>query len=331
MIPVEDLKQSIFKISTREEMERCALNIFRYQYENNLIYRKFVDYLNTGPERVKKISEIPFLPVSLFRDHVVISGSVERYDKIFTSSGTTGSIPSKHFVKDCMLYEDSFLASFRLYYGDHVNYRFLALLPGYLERQGSSLVYMMEYLVKSTKANGSGFFLHDFSLLKEKLQEPKRETVKTILFGASYALLDFAESNPVDLNGIIVMETGGMKGRRQEMIREELHEFLRQQFNVDKIHSEYGMTELLTQAYSAGGGIFRTPPWMQVMVRDTNDPFDFLPPGKTGGINIIDLANLHGCAFIATQDLGKLNENGSFEILGRFDDSDIRGCNLLVV
>lgn len=331
MIPANEIKLEIFKISSKDEFMKCVLDIFRYQYENNLIYRKFADHLHIIPEKVKKISGIPFLPVTLFRDHTVISGDDEQHDLLFTSSGTTGAVPSRHYVRDRKLYEQSFLESFRFFFGDPVNYRFLALLPGYLERQGSSLVYMMDYLVRMTEANGSGFFLHDFSLLKDKLNEPCREGVKTVLFGASYALLDFAGKYALDLSGMIVMETGGMKGRRKEMVREELHEFLCERFNVEQIFSEYGMTELLSQAYSGGRGIFRSPPWMQVVTRDTNDPFDFLPPGKTGGINIIDLANLYSCSFIATQDLGKLNENGTFEILGRFDESDIRGCNLLVV
>jgi len=331
MIPPEEIKRSVFNISGSAEREILAMEIFRFQYENNLIYRRFADYLDAGPDQLNHISDIPFLPVGFFRDHKIITGEEERFERTFTSSGTTGNIPSKHHVKEVGLYEQSFLASFRFFYGDPGNYRFLALLPGYLERQGSSLIYMMDYLVRLTKENGSGFFLNDFSLLKKKLQEAVRPGIKTILFGASYALLDFAETAPVDLEGMIVMETGGMKGRRKEMIREELHEFLCTRFHVEKIHSEYGMTELLSQAYSAGNGIFRTPPWMQIIIRDTNDPLDFLPAGKTGGINIIDLANLYSCSFIATQDLGKLNKDGSFEILGRFDESDIRGCNLLVV
>jgi hypothetical protein len=229
------------------------------------------------------------------------------------------------------LYEESFLRSFLKFYGDPGEYRFLALLPGYLERQDSSLVTMMDYLIRLTRDHGSGFYLHDMEALKIKLEETQLLKAKTILFGASYALLDFAEQFPMDLSGIIVMETGGMKGRRREMIREELHEFLCSRLNVKIIHSEYGMTELLSQAYSAGNGIFHTPPWMKILIRDTNDPMHFLAPGQTGGINIIDLANLHSCSFIATQDLGKVHEDGSFEVLGRFDDSDIRGCNLLVV
>jgi hypothetical protein len=271
------------------------------------------------------------LPVQFFRDQKVISGEEAGIQKVFSSSGTTGSIPSKHFVRDLNLYEDSFTRSFRSFYGEPENYRFLALLPGYLERNDSSLVYMMENFIRKTYQNGSGFYLNDFKSLHEKLIEPADENIRTVLFGASFALLDFSEQYPMDLNHVIIMETGGMKGRRMEMIREELHEILCQRFNAGKIHSEYGMTELLSQAYSQGNGIFRCPPWMKILIRDTNDPLQMLPAGQTGGINIIDLANMYSCSFIATQDLGKLHPDGSFEVLGRFDDSDIRGCNLLVI
>jgi phenylacetate-coenzyme A ligase PaaK-like adenylate-forming protein len=328
---LEEIRKSVFSLSGDDEVEKTALDVFRYQYWNNLIYREFVNHLNIDFEKIKSLEEIPFLPISLFRDQEIISGEKTGTEKIFTSSGTTGSIPSSHFVKDLSLYEESFLHTFRLFYGDPGRYRFLALLPGYLEREGSSLVYMMDHLIGLSKQNGSGFYLHDMDTLSEKLREKAPGGVQTVLFGASYALLDFAERYPMDLHEVIVMETGGMKGRKKEIIREDLHEFLCKSFNMRVIHSEYGMTELMSQAYSGGGGIFRAPPWMKILVRDTNDPMEFLPPGKTGGISIIDLANIHSCAFIATQDLGKLNDDGSFEILGRFDDSDIRGCNLLVV
>ena len=254
-----------------------------------------------------------------------------RFEKVFTSSGTTGSVPSRHFIRDLKLYEESFTRCFQIFYGEPGKFRFLALLPGYLERQGSSLVYMLDHLIRKTERNGSGFFLNDMDTLEKHLQENHLADVQTILFGASYALIDFAESFPMNINGVTVMETGGMKGRRKELIREELHDFLCRNLNVEKIHSEYGMTELLSQAYSSGHGIFRAPPWMKILIRDVNDPLQFLPCGQTGGINIIDLANLYSCSFIATQDLGKLYEDGSFEVIGRFVDSDVRGCNLMVV
>jgi hypothetical protein len=328
---LEEIRTGIFKIRGEDDFNDLALKIFAYQYELNPLLRQFSGLFHTDPAGIKHYRDIPFLPVSFFRDLEVVSGNRSEITKVFSSSGTTGSIPSKHYVRDLALYEESFISSFRFFYGDPGNYRFLALLPGYLEREGSSLVYMMDYLVRITKGNGSGFYLHDFQSLKERLTDHPEKKVKTVLFGASYALLDFSENYPIDLQHVVIMETGGMKGRRKEMVREELHEILCSRFNAGSIHSEYGMTELLSQGYSPGNGIFRTPPWMKVLVRDPNDPLELLPAGQTGGINIIDLANIHSCSFIATQDLGKLHDDGSFEVLGRFDDSDVRGCNLLVV
>jgi hypothetical protein len=328
---LEEIRPAVFSVSGAVDFEKIALELFHLQYENNRIYGEMSRLLRIEPGHVTGCHAIPFLPVSLFRDHEIITGEKDAIEKVFTSSGTTGSTPSKHYVRDLSLYEESFVRTFRIFYGDPEKYRFLALLPGYLERQGSSLVYMMDYMIRITKNNGSGFFLDDLETLSEKLREKPLAGCTTMLFGASYALLDFAERYPVDLDGVIVMETGGMKGRKKEIIREELHEILCKQLHVNSIHSEYGMTELLSQAYSTRRGIFRTPPWMKIMIRDINDPMHFLPPGQTGGINIIDLANLYSCAFIATQDLGRLHGDGSFEVLGRFDDSDIRGCNLLVI
>jgi len=327
----EEIRQSVFQISGEGYFNDLALKIFRFQYESNPVYREMSQLLRANPDKINDYLRIPFLPISLFRDHKIISGDENIFQKVFTSSGTTGSVPSQHFIKDLTLYEDSFTRAFQIFYGDPEKYRFLALLPGYLERQGSSLVYMLNYFIRKTERNGSGFFLHDLDALKEKLTENLSVPCQTILFGASFALLDFAEKFPMDIHGAIVMETGGMKGRRKELIREELHEILCHKLNVEMIHSEYGMTELLSQAYSPGNGIFRAPPWMKILIRDTNDPMYYLPPGQTGGINIIDLANLHSCSFIATQDLGKLHEDGSFEVVGRFDDSEVRGCNLMVV
>lgn len=327
----EDIMRSIFHISNDDEFNDIALQLFRFQYETNMVYREMSQLLKANPDKINNYLQIPFLPVSLFRDHKIISGDERNIEKVFTSSTTTGSVPARHFISDLKLYEESFTKSFSIFYGDPLQYRFLALLPGYLERQGSSLVHMLDFLIRQTETNGSGFFLHDMHELSLRLKEIPASSSRTILFGASYALLDFAEKYPTDLNGAIVMETGGMKGRKKEMIREELHAVLCRAFHADRIHSEYGMTELLSQAYSEGDGIFRTPPWMKILVRDTNDPLHFLPAGQTGGINIIDLANLYSCSFIATQDLGRLHKDGSFEVLGRFDDSDVRGCNLLVV
>lgn len=327
----EEIRDSLFNISNEGEFTRLALKTFDFQSDTNSIYNHFIRLIGTGKAGIKSLHQVPFMPVGFFKDHAIISGSESIYEKSFSSSGTTGSQPSRHFVRDLSLYEESFLAAFRRFYGDEMNFRFLALLPGYMERRDSSLIYMTDHLVSKTFRNGSGFFLHDLESLKEKLEESRSISCTTILFGASFALLDFAEKFPMDLSGVIVMETGGMKGRRKEMVREELHEILCRRLQVEKIHSEYGMTELLSQAYSPGEGRFHCPPWMKVLIRDTNDPMHYLAAGQTGGINVIDLANLHSCSFIATQDLGKLNEDGTFEVLGRFDDSDIRGCNLLVV
>lgn len=327
----EELRQSVFNISGDEAFNELALKIFRFQYETNAIYHEFSNLLRKDPINTGHYLQVPFLPISLFRDQKIISGDDPEYDKIFTSSRTTGSTPSRHYIKDLKLYEESFTRSFKLFYGEPEKFRFLALLPGYLERQGSSLVYMLDYLIRKTRRNGSGFFLHDMVSLKNQLLEQRSDPGTTILFGASYALIDFAENFPVDISGVTVMETGGMKGRRKEMIREELHNILCRGLNVERIHSEYGMTELLSQAYSSVKGIYSTPPWMKILIRDVNDPLQFLSYGQTGGISIIDLANLYSCSFIATQDLGILHEDGSFEVVGRFDDSDARGCNLMVV
>ncbi len=328
---LSEIRTRIFSIRNDEDFVRSALEIFRYQALKNPVYLELVRYLGVDPVKVNDLAEIPFLPINFFKDHRIISGHERPVQKTFLSSGTTGTVPSSHFITDLDLYEGSFTRSFRLFYGDPENYRFLALLPGYLERQDSSLVYMMDFFIRKTKQNGSGFFLHDIESLVQCLQDGTAEGIRTILFGASYALHDFAGQYKASLDNVMIMETGGMKGRRKEMIREELHEVLCSSFNAKSIHSEYGMTELLSQAYSQGGGIFRAPPWMKILIRDPNDPMSILPPGQSGGINIIDLANLHSCSFIATQDLGRLHDDGSFEVLGRFDDSDIRGCNLLVV
>ncbi len=320
----------IFNKTTEKEFEALALEVFSFQYTNNPIYSEFCQHLGATPKNIKKISQIPFLPIAFFKSKRVVLNN-QKAEIIFTSSGTTGSNTSKHIVTDVNLYEQSYLAAFKHFYGNIEDYCILALLPSYLEREGSSLIYMVNDLIEKSNHPDSGFYLHDLNSLKSKLIELENKKINVLLIGVSFALLDMAENHPMQLNHTIVMETGGMKGKRKEMIREELHQILKKGFGVPKIHSEYGMTELLSQAYSKGEGVFKTPPWMKIMIRDTEDPLTLQPIGKTGGINVIDLANINSCSFIATQDLGKVYHDGSFEILGRFDHSDIRGCNLMVL
>jgi len=328
MIP--DLKNKIFHISGQTDFTGTALEVFKYQAEYNQIYRDFINFLGIDISSVAGLEDIPFLPVGLFKRHTVITGS-NSVNLIFESSGTSGNITSRHYVTDSGIYEESLLRTFRLFYGDPSEYFFAALLPSYTERENSSLIYMVNRLIKESSSNLSGFYNADSDDLLLNIEKAKHEGLRVILFGVSFALLDLAERYPANLSGIIVMETGGMKGRRKEMTREELHSFLRQRFNVNSIHSEYGMTELLSQAYSKGRGIFNCPPWMKIMIREPQDPLSIITePLKTGGINIVDLANINSCSFIATDDLGKLHENDSFEVIGRFDTSDIRGCNLLM-
>lgn len=320
----------IFNINNADDFEEVALDIFKFQYENNEVYRDFCIYLRKSPKNVSSSLEIPFLPISFFKTHRVISTQKES-QTIFTSSGTTQSTTSKHFVPDIGLYEESFLRAFELFYGKSKDFCTLALLPSYLEREGSSLIYMVNSLIEKSGHPHSGFYLHNLEELHQKLKVLESKGTKTLLIGVSFALLDLVEQFPSTLTNTIVMETGGMKGRRKELIREELHQILEKGLGVEHIHSEYGMTELLSQGYSKGNGIFETPPWMKIVTRDTEDPLSIQPNGKTGGVNVIDLANLYSCSFIATQDLGKTHPNGTFEVLGRFDDSDIRGCNLMVL
>ncbi len=306
-----------------------ALSVFRYQAATNPVYAQYIDFLKTDIQSVRHAQDIPFLPIELFKTEKVLSAFQDALT-IFTSSTTTGSFPGKHYVADPSLYEKSFRTTFKLFYGATENYCLLALLPSYLERQQSSLVYMMNNLILSTRHPASGFYLNNHEELANTLLELNKSGQKTILVGVSFALLDFVEKYTMNFPGLTVMETGGMKGRREEMLREELHEILTKGFGVNEIHSEYGMTELLSQSYSQGRGIFRCPPWMNVLIRDLNDPLSLSNAGRTGGINIVDLANLDSCAFIETQDLGKISDDGSFEVLGRFDNSEVRGCNLMV-
>ncbi|MEK8179317.1 acyl transferase [Flavobacterium buctense] len=322
--------QDIFSISSQKQFDKIALKVFRYQYENNLVYREFCDFLNTDVQKVKSLPQIPFLPIQFFKSHDVISNTDEILET-FTSSGTTGMITSKHLVTDISLYEQSYRLAFSEFYGNIEDYAVLALLPSYLERNGSSLIYMVKDLIELSNNEHSGFYLHNYDELISKLIELDNSGQNVILIGVTYALLDLIEKQNFQLKNTIIMETGGMKGKRKEIIREELHEILCQGFGVSSIHSEYGMTELLSQAYSLGNGIFECPSWMQILIRDTEDALTYVNYGKTGGVNVIDLANINSCSFIATQDLGKKQPNNSFEILGRFDNSDIRGCNLMVI
>jgi phenylacetate-coenzyme A ligase PaaK-like adenylate-forming protein len=322
--------QDIFTISSQKQFEKIALKIFRFQYENNLVYQEFCNFLKVDIQSVKSLPQIPFLPIQFFKNHNIVSNKDE-IQEIFTSSGTTGMITSKHLVTDVSLYEQSYRNAFSEFYGNIEDYVVLALLPSYLERKGSSLIYMVKDLIELSNNEHSGFYLYNYDELISKLIELDNSGQNVILIGVTYALLDLIEKQKFQLKNTIIMETGGMKGKRKEMIREELHEILSNGFGVQNIHSEYGMTELLSQAYSLGNGIFECPAWMQILIRDTEDAMNYINNGKTGGINVIDLANINSCSFIATQDLGKKYPNNSFEVLGRFDNSDIRGCNLMVI
>ena len=322
--------QDLFTISSQKQFEKMALKVFRYQYENNLVYQLFCEFLKIEKHSVKALSQIPFLPIQFFKSHAVVSNQ-DAIQETFTSSGTTGMITSKHLVTDVSLYEQSYRLAFSQFYGNLEDYAVLALLPSYLERTGSSLIYMVKDLIEGSNNEHSGFYLHNYDELIAKLTALDNAGQNVILIGVTYALLDLIEQQNFQLKNTIIMETGGMKGKRKEMIREELHALLCEGFGVSSIHSEYGMTELLSQAYSLGNGVFECPSWMHILIRDPEDALSYVADGKTGGVNVIDLANFNSCSFIATQDLGKKQPNNSFEILGRFDHSDIRGCNLMVI
>jgi hypothetical protein len=323
--------------------DALAMEIFEFQYENNPLYRAYADMLERRPGNVKAISEIPFLPIIFFKTHQVKTTEFEP-QAVFESSGTTGSVNSYHLIKDLDLYRQSFLNGFELFYGPVTDWCIIGLLPSYLERNNSSLVFMLDELIRRSHHPQSGFYLNEFEKLHGELKTLEENKQKTLLIGVTYALVDFAEQYDLPLKYTTIMETGGMKGRREEMIRHEVHEFLRMKFHIDAIHSEYGMTELLSQTYSKGDGIFNCPPWMRVLVRDEEDPIEiknyelriknseFIThrPPLTGVINTIDLANIYSCSFIATDDAGKLYADGSFEVLGRIDNSDIRGCSLMM-
>lgn len=308
----------------KENFEQYALDVFEYQYLHNSLYRDFCTYLKRSPSSVQGFKEIPFLPISFFKTHKVCDDSSTSF--YFESSGTTGQERSKHFVRNLKLYEQSFLTQFEKQYGPLENLCILSVLPSYHEQKSSSLLYMINTLIMHSKYRFSGFYKDDYAQVIDIIEKSERPV---ILFGVAYALMDMSEAFPTALKNTTIIETGGMKGKRKEIIREELHQLLSKRFALDFIDSEYGMTELLSQAYMTDGKAFQPPSWMRVLTRSIDDPFEFVS-GKTGGINIIDLANLHSCAFIATQDLGKLHTDLSFEVLGRFDASDVRGCNQLV-
>lgn len=315
--------------STRDiGFEARALEVFQFQLKNNAVYGAFVKALGTDTSRVTALAQIPFLPVR-FKSMEVKTGEFEP-EVVFESSGTTGMISSRHLVKDLSLYRESFTRGFELFYGPASEYCINGLLPSYLERENSSLVLMVDDLIRQSGHPQSGFYLNEFDKLAAVLRELESREQKTLLIGVSFALLDFAEQYPIPLKHTIIMETGGMKGRRKEMIRQELHAILQHSFSLSAIHSEYGMTELLSQAYSKGDGIYHCPPWMKILLRDDEDPLRVITSGS-GVVNVIDLANIHSCSFIATDDAGKVYPDGSFEILGRVDGSDMRGCSLLVV
>lgn len=319
----------IFSIQTDADFVQAALQTFGYQYQHNQVYQRFCTLLGRTPDKVRQLTDIPFLPIEFFKSEAVYCGN-ERPATVFTSSGTTGSQTSRHYVKDLVVYQQSFRQGFADFYGNIEEYTVLALLPSYLERTGSSLITMVADLIERSGSADSGFYLNEYDLLAKKLTALDRSGRKVLLIGVSFALLDLVETHRFQLKNTIVMETGGMKGRRKELIREELHAILCERFGVEYIHSEYGMTELLSQAYSAGSGLYESVRWLKVLIRDTNDALSYQRPLKTGGINLIDLANIHSCSFIATQDLGRLHPDGRFEVLGRFDNADIRGCNLLI-
>jgi phenylacetate-coenzyme A ligase PaaK-like adenylate-forming protein len=322
-------RDSVFRITGDSDFQNRALEIFEYQYNNNPVYQYFAKNLNKSPEKVSQISELPFLPIEFFKNHVVVSGD-KKAQKIFESSGTTGNFASKHHIVDLELYTESFERTFRMFYGAPSEYIIAALLPSYIERENSSLVYMANSLIKMSGNQLSGFYQTADNNFPDNITSAGNGK-KLLLLGVSFALLDLAETKRPDLSGSIIMETGGMKGRRKEITRQELHKILTKAFNVPAIHSEYGMTELLSQAYSKGNGIFYPPPWMKIILRDLYDPLThFTDAGQIGGINVIDLANINSCSFIATGDIGKLHPDGGFEVLGRFDNSDIRGCNLFL-
>jgi phenylacetate-coenzyme A ligase PaaK-like adenylate-forming protein len=326
----ERYKDKIFSLRGDDDFAEAALWLFRHQAEHNPVYHAYLEALQIQIRSVKQVRDIPFLPISFFKTHQVVTGNFHP-EAVFRSSGTTSTTQSQHFVKELAVYQRSFTQGFEMFYKKPGDLAILALLPSYLERNDSSLVYMAHNFINQSRYPESGFFLNNHQDLLQSLHQLAQKAIPTLLLGVSFALLDLAALVQDFYHpDLIVMETGGMKGRKREMIRTELHQLLTDAFNVETIHSEYGMTELMSQAYSKGQGLYHPVPWMQVLVRDVADPLSLIEDGKTGGINIIDLANMHSCAFLATEDLGKVYSDGTFEILGRFDQAEIRGCNLMV-
>ena len=323
------LLEEIFRVTDSQSFEQLALEIFRFQAAGCPVYKEYLGLLGVDPGKVDTLFSIPFMPVSFFRDQIVMTGGGEP-EKIFLSSGTAGVRQSRHMVKHLSVYDESLERNFRIFYGEPSQYAIMGLLPSYLERDGSSLIYMVNRLISLSGNSAGGFFLNDHDALLRSIASARSAGLKVLLIGVTFALLDMAERCPGDLSDVIIMETGGMKGRRQEMVRAELHEVLKDAFGVKSVHSEYGMTELLSQAYSQGEGLFSTPPWMKVLMRDSHDPMSHSQDeGSSGGISVIDLANIWSCSFIATADLGRIDAGGCFEVLGRYDNADIRGCSLL--
>ena len=318
---------------TDSGFEEVALEIFRFQFEHNSLYRDYCKSLGRYPDQINHIDQIPFLPIGFFKTHSVQTTQFDQ-ELYFESSGTTGTINSKHYIKDVDIYDASFLTAFKRFYGDPGKFCIIALLPSYLERKHSSLIRMVEKLIQLSGHKDSGFYLYEHQPLQKVLLDLEKAETLTLLIGVTYALLDFAENFGFPLAHTLIMETGGMKGRREEITREEVHQMLKDKFHLSSIHSEYGMTELLSQAYSKGDGIFQCPPWMKIVTREMDDPFSLITPGQSrqqGLINIIDLANIYSCSFIATEDIGMVNADGSFEVNGRMDHADIRGCSLLTL
>lgn len=326
---LEDYRNRIFSIQTEDEFNELALWAFHYQACYNNIYADFLKHLKIKHDSVNRIEDIPFLPVSLFKTQRIISG-IEAPKLIFETSGTTGENTGKHFVIHPDFYIQSCIKAFSLSFGNPKQFCFLALLPSYLERNNSSLIYMIHHFIENSVYSNSGFYLKSDEVLIKELEYTIQHQIPTVLFGVSFALLDFAEQHPMNLSTVKIIETGGMKGRREEITRTELHTRLIQAFHVSKVYSEYGMTELLSQAYTIKDEEFQSPPWMKILIRETDDPLTWSKENKTGGISIIDLANIDSCCFIATQDLGKKTSPNTFQVLGRYDNSDIRGCNLMV-
>jgi hypothetical protein len=331
VFPIErnTILEKIFNIQTNDQFDAVCMDIFHYQLRHNKIYSAWFNALSRDEKAIRSIADIPFLPIEFFKSHKVVSGN-EDVLTTFSSSGTTSKNTSTHYICDLDVYKQSFIKGFEIEYGSPSDWVILGLLPSYLDRPGSSLVHMTKGLMEASGDENNGFYLNNLEELKLKLERLSKSNTKVWLIGVSFALLDLAELSPATWSELVVVETGGMKGRRKELIRAELHSQIRETWNLEHIHSEYGMTELLSQAWMKKENRFECPPWMKIQIRDASDPFTLLPENRNGGIQIVDLANIDSCSFISTSDLGKIYEDSSFEVLGRFDNSDIRGCNLLV-